>query len=401
MVAAPVFVSRLIKLPLVDSTGLPIGDLHDVVLVSAGRDAPRVLGFVANVQRRRIFVNANRVGDIDPTGVRLRTGTIDVRPFSKRPGEQLVLAEMFGTRVDDSFITDVAIEQNVAKGSWYLTQVALGGRGPLRRRHRIRVVPWSDVAVLFDEGPEYAEVAQLREMHQSDVARRLLARPRDKRQQVAAMLEDERLADLIEELPEDEAIRLIESLDLERAAHVLEEMEPDDAADLLGDLPEYERMELLDAMDRNDSVSLRRLLAYDDDTAGGLMTPEPVILLRTASVAEALAQIRRANTPAELAAQVFVVNPPTSTPTGEFLGSVGFQRLLREAPGTALEHCIDGEPDMVTADLPLREVAERLASYDLLAVAVCDAAGRLIGAVTVDDVLDQVLPEGWRRRVRR
>jgi Mg/Co/Ni transporter MgtE len=118
-------------------------------------------------------------------------------------------------------------------------------------------------------------------------------------------------------------------------------------------------------------------------------------------VAEALAVIRGHEMPAELSAQVFVVRPPTSTPTGRFVGAVGFQRLLREAPATALEHCIDDDPDPVLPELPLRDVAERLASYDLLAVPVCDAAGRLVGAVTVDDVLDQVLPEGWRRRTRR
>ena len=226
--------------------------------------------------------------------------------------------------------------------------------------------------------------------------------PRHVDRKLAGLLEDDRLADLIEELPDDEAIRIIESLDVDRAAHVIEEMEPDDAADLLGDLSEEQRVALLGAMMPEESSPLRRLLAYDENTAGGLMTPEPLVLPATASVAEALAVARTAEMPAELAAQVFVVNPPTSTPTGTFLGAVGFQRLLREAPGTLLEHCIDDdEPEPVREDLPLRDVAERLASYDLLAVPVCDRANRLVGAVTVDDVLDQVLPDGWRRRIRR
>ena len=131
------------------------------------------------------------------------------------------------------------------------------------------------------------------------------------------------------------------------------------------------------------------------------MTPEPVILPFTATVAEALAVIREADLPVELAAQVFVVQPPTSTPTGRYLGLVPFQRLLRESPGTTLEHCVFAEPDAVQPELPLRDVAERLAAYDALAVPVCDRTQRLVGAVTVDDVLDHVLPDDWRRAGRR
>ena len=401
MPTAPVYVSRLVKLPLVDADGEPIGRVDDVVLVPPGREAPRVLGFVATVQRRKIFVNAARIGEIDSGGLRLRSGTIDVRPFRQRTGEKLVVADLFDTRVDTDFITDVALELDPERGTWQVTNVALGRRGPLRRRRSPRVVAWADVAANFDAGPEYAQVAELRDLHPSEVARRVRELPLVRRRRLAALMEDERLADLLEELDEDDQVRLIEGLDFERVAHVLEEMEPDDAVDLLAELPEDERHRLLEAMEPTESQPLRRLLAYDEDTAGGLMTPEPVILTHTTTVAEALATVRQPSLPVELAAQVFVVRPPTSTPTGTFVGTAAIQRLLREAPGTTLEHCAVMEPEPVTPELSGREVAERLAAYDALAVPVCDAAHRLIGAVTVDDVLDHVLPEGWRRRVRR
>ncbi len=235
----------------------------------------------------------------------------------------------------------------------------------------------------------------------ADVASRIAALPAVRRRELAALMEDERLADLLEELPEQEQLRIIEGLDLERAAHVLEEMEPDDAVDLLAEMTETDRQRLLAAMEPEESQPLRQLLTYDDDTAGGLMTPEPVILPFTATVAEALAVVREADLPVELAAQVFVVQPPTSTPTGAYLGIVPFQRLLREAPATTLEHCLSDEPDPVPPQLPLRDVAERLAAYDALAIPVCDHGRRLIGAVTVDDVLDHVLPDDWRRSARR
>ena len=214
-------------------------------------------------------------------------------------------------------------------------------------------------------------------------------------------LGDERLADILQELPESEQVDLLEQLDTERAADVLEEMDPDDAADLLGEMPEAERQRLLAAMEPEESTPLRRLLAYGEDTVGGLMTPEPLVLRSTTTVAQALAAVRDPELPMELAAKVFVVQPPTTTPTGRFIGTVPFQRLLREAPATTLADCAYHDPEPVPPDMPLREIAERLAAYDALAVPVCDGANRLIGAVTVDDVLDKVLPPDWRRHRRR
>ncbi len=395
----PIFVSRVARLALLDADGHPLGRVDDVVVVPSGTDPARVLGLVATVERRRIFVNEARMGSIEASGVRLGSGTIDVQPFAPRAGEKLVLGDIHGTKVGDDFIVDVAIEESTRTGFWFVVAVALGTRGPLRRR-RTRVVEWGDVAARFDTGPEYAELAELRNMHQSDVAQRIRTLPPAKRRRLAELMEDDRLADLLEELPEDEQVRLIGGLDLERAAHVLEEMEPDDAADLLGEMDEAERLRLLAAMPPEDSTPLRRLLAYAEDTAGGLMTPEPIVLRGSATVAEALATVRQPDRPMELAAQVFVVQPPTSTPTGRFIGSVPFQRLLREPPATRLEDCAHDDPEPVGPELPLRDVAERLATYDALAVPVCDGAHRLVGAVTVDDVLDHVLPQGWRRRRR-
>lgn len=396
----PIFVSRLVRLPLLDADGHPIGRIEDVVTVPSGVEPARVLGLVVLVDRRRIFVNEARLGSIDPTGVRLRSSAIDVLPFRQRPGEKLAVGDIHGTRIDDDVIVDCAIEESSRTGFWFVVAVALAKRGPLRRR-RPRVVEWGDVASRFDAGPEYAEVAEMRNMHPTDVAERIRGLPHTKRRRLAELMEDDHLADLLEELPEDEQIRLIQGLDLERAARVLEEMEPDDAADLLGELPDAEAQRFLAAMEPEESTPLRRLLAYDENTAGGLMTPEPVIMTGTSSVAEALATVREPELPMALAAQVFVVRPPTSTPTGEFIGTVPFQRLLREPPAARLEECTFRDPEPVAPELPLRDVAERLAAYDALAVPVCDASGRLVGAVTVDDVLDHVLPEGWRRQRRR
>ena len=359
-----VFVSRLVRLPLVDADDGLVGRVQDVVLVPSGAKL-RVLGFICLLQGRRIFVNIARISEIDANGIHLRGGTINTRSFHQRPGEQLAVGDLFDTKIGDESLTDLGIEPSPDRAFWFVTQAALGKRGPLRRRPP-RVTAFSELSRHFAFTPEMTEVA-----------------------------------DLLEEMPDEEAAALIETLDLERAAHILEEMEPDDAVDLLADLTEADRTALLGEMRPEESTPLRRLLAYDENTAGGLMTPEPVILAHHVTVAEALAEIREQQMPAELAAQVFVTQPPTSTPTGRYLGVVGFQRLLREQPSVTLESCVDTTLEPVAPDLPLREVAERLASYDLLALPVCDPAGRLMGAVTVDDVLDHVLPVGWRHRAGR
>jgi Mg/Co/Ni transporter MgtE len=140
-------------------------------------------------------------------------------------------------------------------------------------------------------------------------------------------------------------------------------------------------------------------MAYDSRSAGGLMTPDPLILGPHVTVAEALARLREVDLPQVLASNVFVTEPPTEAPTGKYLGMIGFQRLLRVPPGEEVGSALDDEaPEPVSPDAPEEEVARRLAAYDGLAVPVVDRAGRLLGAVTVDDVLDRVLPEGWRQR---
>jgi Mg/Co/Ni transporter MgtE len=128
------------------------------------------------------------------------------------------------------------------------------------------------------------------------------------------------------------------------------------------------------------------------------MTSEPVILPPNTTVAEALARIRHADLSPSLAAQVYVVRPPYETPTGRYLGTAHFQRLLREAPSTLISSVVDTDIDPLYADCPLAEVTRHLASYNLVAVPVVDSEQRLLGAVTVDDVLDHLLPADWRER---
>ena len=149
-------------------------------------------------------------------------------------------------------------------------------------------------------------------------------------------------------------------------------------------------------MEPDEAADLRRLLTYDEDTAGGLMTTEPVILGPEATIAEALAVVRRVELSPALAATVFVCRAPLETPTGKFLGLVHIQRLLREPPHASIGSILDTDLEPLSPNAPLGRVTRMLATYNLVGVPVVDEDGRLVGAVTVDDVLDHILPEDWR-----
>lgn len=396
-----IYAFRVTRLPLLDFNGDVLGRIEDIVLAPGGRQhAPRVMGFVAASGRRRIFVNAARLANLDPEGARLRSWDVDLHPFTRRAGELLVGEDILERRVGGETVADLALRPVPGKvPGWEVARVVLSSRSPLRRRRASRIVDWDEVAELFRTTEAAAQAAALADLHPSDVAARIRSLPPAQRRQLADALDDERLADVLEELSESEQLRIIENLGRERLLSVLEEMEWDDATDLLAEMPGEQRSQVLAAMDDDDAAVFRRLLSYGEGTAGSLLTPDPVILGPQSRVAEALARIRDPDLPAAMAAQVFVTQAPFVAPTGTYLGIVHFQRLLREPPSMELLHCLDEQPT-IAPDLPDEEVAERLAAYNLLAIGVADEAGRLLGAVTIDDVLDHALPAGWRQRRR-
>ena len=204
------------------------------------------------------------------------------------------------------------------------------------------------------------------------------------------------MADLLEELPEEEQLEILNELDDERAAEVLDLMGPDDAADLMANLSAERAEVLLELMDDEEAEDIRALLQYEPYTAGGMMTPEPIVCAADTTVAEAMALIRRREVEPVLAAQVFVTLPPYEPPTGKYLGVVYFQKLLRYPPHERLSSLIDTELEAITADTSISQIHRDLASYDLVALPVVDEENHLIGAVTVDDVLDHLLPDDWR-----
>lgn len=401
-----IYAFRVMRLPLLDAGGAEIGKIQDIVAVPGrtGRP-PRVVGFVASSQRRRIFVSAGRVAELDSDGVRLRSWDLDLNPFKPRPGEMLIGAQIIDHQLESGErVSDVGLQEATDGRTrwWTVNKVRLARRHTLRRRPTYRLVEWREVPQLFATSSAMeAEAARLREMHPSDVAHIVRSMPLAQRRQLAASMDDERLADVLEELSEDEQLRLIEGLDLDRLVGVLDEMEYDDLADLLGQMPHQQRAAILAAMDEDEAEVIARLLSYEESTAGGMMTPEVIILGPTDTVATALAEIRDPDWTPSIAGQIFVTRAPFKPPTGKYLGVVFMQRLLREPPSMELRHCLARHTPTVGPDTTDRAVFEEFASYDMLALAVVDDAGQFLGAISVDDVVDRMLGVGWRLRHRR
>ncbi|MDY0909301.1 magnesium transporter MgtE N-terminal domain-containing protein [Microbacterium sp. CFBP9034] len=401
-----VFVARLSGCSVFDPAGDRLGKVRDVVVIYRKDDPPRVIGLVIEIPgRRHVFVSIGRVTSI-ATGQVITTGLINVRRFQQRGGEVRVMAEILGRKVylqsgGTAVIEDVAIERN-RLGEWDVGQLFL--RKPRTSASPFAKGPttfaaWSEVRERQNPGEaQSAEqlVATYSDLKAADLANTLLDLPDDRLLEVAEELPDDRLADALEEMPEEEQMHILEALGDERAADILDAMEPDDAADLLGQLPERRSEELLELMEPEEAEDVRALLKYGPDTAGGLMTSEPIVLSADATVAEALALIRRHELHPALAAAVFVTLPPYETPTGRLLGTVHFQRMLRYPPHERLGAIIDDTLDPLPASASAPEVARLLASYNLVSVPVVDQAHRLVGAVSVDDVLDYLLPDDWR-----
>jgi Mg/Co/Ni transporter MgtE len=401
-----IFLARLAGTAVFDPNGDPVGKVRDAVAtLRSNNQSPRILGLVVEVPlRRRVFVPITRVTSIE-SGAVVITGLLNMRRFDTRTGELLVLGDLLDrtiTVIEDNesvLVEDMAMEQN-RTGDWLITRVHIMRKGHgFRRKGATSTLAWEDVTG-FAQHESNQGVANLlstlSNLRAADLAAVLQDLAPKRRVEVARALNDERLADVLEEMDEAERVALLAELEGERAADVLEEMDPDDAADLLREIGEERAQELINLMDPEDAEDVLRLMTYEDYSAGGMMTTEPIVMSADYTVADALAAVRQSEISPALASQVFIARQPLETPTGRFIGMVHYQRLLRERPSTLLGSIVDTNTQGVNPDASLHAVSSYLASYNLLSLPVIDANDRLLGAVTVDDVLDHLLPENWR-----
>jgi CBS domain-containing protein len=405
-----IFLAKLAGTPVFDPNAERVGKVRDAVASSrSDRQSPRILGFVVEVpQRRKIFIPITRVTSINDGGVFI-TGSLNIRRYQQSDNEHLLLAEYLDREAthiatnERVLIEDIAIEMNPQR-DWFAARLHILKGARRLRRGASETVSWSDVE--FDGGDNrHSRIAQqtdeLHAMPAQDLAAALHDLELDRRAEIVKTMDDDKLADVLEEMDDADRVALVTKLEGERAADVLGEMAPDDAADVLREVGGEKAESLLELMEEEEAEDVRRLMHYEDYSAGGMMTTDPVILSSDATIADALAAVRQKELAPALAAQVFVCRAPLETPTGRLIGVVHVQELLRKPPALTLGVVVDTESNSLSPDTPLNDVVKHLANYNLIAAPIVDDNDRLLGAVTVDDVLDHLLPANWRNTERR
>jgi CBS domain-containing protein len=410
------FLSRCLGLPVRDPSGEPLGSIADLIVAIGGKYPP-VTGLVVRTDRRRIFIPWTDVESFDVAGARLHVRTIDIGTFRQRQNEILLKADLLDKQIVDIEgrkvirVNDVSLD--IVDGRLRLVAVDVGAAGLLRRLGiegpfrtiarglgatvPERYIDWEDV------DPLEATIASVRlrvpharlaELHPADLASIIedLA-PRD-RAGVLASLDDETVADVVEEMEPETQVDVMEDLAPERAADILEEMSPDDAADLVADLDQETRDEILSHMERDEADELGELLAYPEDSAGGLMTTEFVALEDHLTAGGAIERLRELEPDAETIYYVYVTDDD-----GRLVGVISLRDLIIARPEMPIRDVMIREPVTVALTADQDEVAEVVAHYGLLAVPVVDDQEVLRGIVTVDDALDTVIPAAWKKRL--
>lgn len=412
------YASQLKGKQIWDAWGAPVGRCEDVLIGDPGQAFPPVCALVCRNGGQR-FISAEQISALYPSIV-LNVPGSGIVPYVPSGDELWLLDRVLDRQIVDTEgrrvvrVNDLQIAK--VRDRFCLTGVDIGTAGLLRRlgleqpvaavmrlfkRSLSRgVIPWEDVAPVHQEDPLRLRVSRDRisQLPPADIAAIFNDLDRQTGQALIASLDNETLADTLEEVPSDLQVSVLAHLEPERAADILEELPPDEAADLLADLPAETSDQLLELMEEEDAQDVRSLLAYPEDSAGGIMNTEFAVVPVGLRAGEALDYLRNSEQAQEDEAMyyVYVVDDQ-----GRLNGVVTLRDLVMASPDTPLDELIEKEVLTVQADTPQEQVAYLVAKYDLLAVPVVDENGVLLGIVTVDDAIDAVLPTAWKKRIPR
>src|SRR6478672_10826624 len=407
------YLSQVLGRPIVDLEGERVATLKDVIVRLGEEDHPPVAGFVARYRRRDFFLPRWRIGHFAIDGVRMNSDIIDLRPFMRRDNEVLLARDVLDKQLIDVDgkrvvrVNDVQIIE--AANDWRVTGADVSLTGLWRRLapafmrsgKPVEVIDWADVGYLATDAATVqlkSSRGKLARLHPVEIARLAEALSYHHGSEVVEALDDETAAETLEEMPAERQVRILGDMDEERAADILEWMSPDEAADVLGDLPEEKAEELLGLMEQQEQADVVELLPYEDDTAGGLMTTEFVTLPRELTVGEALARLREM---AETPNMIYYLYVVASEGSWKLMGVIALRSLILADPAMPLEEAMRTEFQKAEPDEPAKDVAQRIAEYNLLALPVMDEAGDILGIITVDDAMEILLPKDWRQRLPR
>ncbi|HST55417.1 MAG TPA: CBS domain-containing protein [Solirubrobacteraceae bacterium] len=398
--------------PLRDSDGERLGKVDDLIVRLGGEGYPPITGFLVSVAGRTSYLGAERVSDIGSEGVVLRKAKLDLRRFERREEEVLLKRDVLDRQLINvegaRLVRANEIELALVVGSWRVVGVDTGPRGGLRRLlpkplgKRIATGEFLDWAIV-EPFVGHVPTLQLRiphpklaKLHPAQIADLVEAASRHQGEEIIqAVGEDDREleADVFEELDDHHQKEFLEDRPDAQIAGLLSRMAPDDAVDIIAELDEHRREPVLALLPVSHRTKVRALLGYDPAEAGGLMSPEFVALAHTTSVGAALNAVRSSDVAPELLTAVFV-----TAADGSLIGSVPLAALLRTGREQPLSELVKHDLPCLRPDAPFEEVARLMADYNLTSAPVVEHDKRMVGVVTVDDVLEAMLPRGWRRR---
>jgi CBS domain-containing protein len=408
-----VHISSVLRSPLLDRSGDRLGRVEDLIVRLADGGYPPVTGLKARIGGRELFVPVDRVASLEPGAVRLAGEKLSLGRFERRPGEVLLGGDVLGRKLVNveadppRLVTANEIELACIDDWWRVVGVDPSTRAQLRRAlpRRLRAMvgdrpflDWADMEPFVGHVPS----ARLRfshrklvNLHPAEIADLVEAASHEEGEEIIeAVGRDRELeADVFEELDEHHQLEFIrERADTEVAA-VIGRMASDDAADLIVEIDQERRGRILALLSPAQRRQIEALLGYNPSTAGGLMSPEFISLRKGDSVVRAIEKVRVSDLSPGTLTTIYLCDAE-----GGLSGSVPVVTLLRADAQTPLEEIAEREPVWVGTDAEVPEVARTMTDYNLVMLPVLDEDERLVGVVTVDDVLELTLPSGWRRR---
>lgn len=402
----------LLKRPLTDSNGEPVGRLADVIVRWRGAEPPLVTGLVAAVAGRDVYVPVEQASAADPAVLQLTTNEIDLRKFERRHGEVLLRADVLGHRLIDvesaRLVKAVDLRLEQRDGDWVLVGVdtrrrprrVFGGRvtgvGPASGQH---FRDWAEFEPLIGHAGSAlfrGPFGRIRRLKPAQIADLLEEASKAEESEILGQVhaDPELEADVFEELHEDLATRLLGARTDADIAAVLARMRADDAADAVAELPQSRRQPVLDLLPVGQRTKVLTLLGFNPASAGGLMGVDFVAVPLHARAQEALAAVANASAmQPEALTTVHVLDQG-----GRLAGVVRLVQLVQADREAAVTDIYDDDPVRVGAGTDVADVAVLMSDYNLITVPVVDQRRTMIGIITVDDVLEATLPRDWRRR---
>ncbi len=406
-------VSSIVRSPLLDRAGERLGRVEDVIVRLADGGYPPVTGLKARIGGRELFVPASLIADLAHGAARLSGEKLSLGRFERRPGEVLLAQDVLGRKLvyveaePPRLVTAHEILLACIEGWWRVVGVDANATGGLRRvlprrlrarREQRPFLDWSDMEPFVGHVPSSRlrfSRRRLANLHPAEIADLVEAASHEEGEELIEALEHDREleADVFEELDEHHQLEFIRERPDSQVAAVIARMAPDDAADLITELDQDRRGRVLALLPVRKRHQVEMLLDYNPSTAGGMMSPDFVSAAPEEQVSRVLERVRSSDLNPGTLTTVYLVDQ-----AHKLQGAAPIVTLLRADAAAPVERVAEREPVWVPADADLPEVARMMTDYNLVMLPVLDVEERIVGVVTVDDVLELMLPAGWRRR---